>query len=355
MPDRYEKLDEIGSGGMGVVYRARDQRLDRIVAIKELREGLIRDVDAKRRFQREAKALARLDHPAIVHVYDVGIRTGVPFLVMSYVDGISLRDHIARCGTLSTEETAQLGIRLAEGLSHAHDMGVLHRDLKPGNVLLKGERFDVAVVADFGIAHLLERTTTATRVGTPGYMSPEQLNGDDLDERSDVYGLGAVLYECVSSNPLYGRGDMRQVLYRMIKENRRRLDEGEPSAPAWLVEVVERCIAEKPESRYKSADAVAEELRKGKNTGHPLSDAPYEEGLRLEKASKNPSHSTMTFSRHATGTEVRLIQRFLTSCGYDLGEAGVDGVYGADTEDAVRSFQHDNALPMELSGPARLL
>ena len=270
MPDRYEILDEIGSGGQAIVYRARDQRLGREVAIKlPPPEINFHDTEARHGFEREAKMLARLDaHPAVVHVYDFGIEEDRPFVVMRHVEGEDLKDYLKRRGPLGPEETAQLGQRLASALSHVHGEGVLHRDLKPRNVLLGDGQLEKAMLVDFGIAYLLERTTTAPREGTAAYMSPEQLNGDPLDERSDIYGLGSMLYECASGHPPYGRGEIYQVVTRMVRRERESLQEA-AEVPSWLAEVVERCLSKEPEDRYGSAVAVEEVLQRGEE-GSPL-------------------------------------------------------------------------------------
>ena len=172
MPDRYTIFEEIGRGGMGVVYRTRDPKLGREVALKALREGLLRDADAKRRFEREAKALARLDHRAIVHVYDAGVDSSVPFLVMSYVEGESLRDHLGNEGKLTPGETARLGRRLASALSHAHEEGILHRDLKPRNALLEEGRLARAVLALPEKYRKRLRTTKRGPTAHPGGTPP---------------------------------------------------------------------------------------------------------------------------------------------------------------------------------------
>jgi serine/threonine protein kinase len=263
MHDRYETLEKVGSGAMGVVYRARDRKLDRIVAVKQPHAGAdFYDTRARRQFEQEATILARLHHPAIVHVYDICEGPDQPFLVMNFVEGGTLEDALDRKGPLPPDEVASLGVRLAGAVSHAHEEDVLHRDLKPTNILLQDGKLADAVVADFGIAHLLERTTTARREGTPAYMSPEQLEGKQLDERSDVYGLGAVLYRCLSEKRPYGRGDMFQIAAQMTKGNRIPLAEAAPEAPSWLVHVVEQCVKVDPNDRYDTAEEVGAALRR---------------------------------------------------------------------------------------------
>ena len=335
MPDRYETLEEIGRGGMGVVYRARDLKLGREVALKELRKGLLRDDDAKRRFEREARALSRFDHPAIVRVYEVGVDSEVPFLVMNFVEGEGLRDRLDRCGSLAPKETARLGRRLASALSHTHKEDVLHRDLKPENILLKEGHIDRAVLADFGIAHLLEETTTATRMGTPAYMSPEQLEGESLDARSDVYGLGAVLYECASEKPPYGRGDMRQVLYRMVSEDPEPLEKVAPDQPSWVVQVVEKCLFEAPEDRYGSAEALVEALHE-----------------RLEEVPTGPSTLEMSGVEESSSPKLSIPD----SVGTEMWSDGLDPLFEAlrDPEEVKELNMRHSNLTQIPSSIARL-
>lgn len=190
-------VSELGQGGMGVVYLARDQRLERDVALKVLREGLLTDEAARKRFRKEALALSKLNHPNIALIYDFDTHGGVDFLVMEYVAGSSLAQRLAH-GPLSEKETVSIGAQIAEAIEEAHEHGVIHRDLKPGNVLLT-EKGRVKVL-DFGLAKFLctddpEATQTLTQThamtGTLPYMAPEQLHGQGADARSDIYSAGS--------------------------------------------------------------------------------------------------------------------------------------------------------------------
>src|SRR5512143_4147589 len=197
-------IDELGRGGMGVVYRARDERLGRDVALKVLTAGMLADERARGRFRREALALSQLNHPNIAVVYEFDNENGVDFLAMEYVAGHTLADKVS-AGPLAEEEVIALGMQIAEALEDAHEHGIVHRDLKPGNVIVtsKGR----AKVLDFGLAKLLKpvqadaataslaETQGAAIMGTLPYMSPEQLQGKPVDARADIYALGAVLYE----------------------------------------------------------------------------------------------------------------------------------------------------------------
>jgi len=207
----YRIVEKIGAGGMGVVYRAHDEQLDRDVAIKVLPPGTLSDENARRRFRREAMALARLNHPHVGAVYDFGQQDGIDFLVMDLVTGISL-DMKLMSGALPEREVIRLGIQLVEGLEAAHSQGIVHRDLKPGNLRLTAD--GRLKVLDFGLAQwstpedTAAATVTLTKAqevsGTVPYMAPEQLRGQKADERSDLYSAGAVMYELVTGKRAFG-------------------------------------------------------------------------------------------------------------------------------------------------------
>src|SRR6266436_7238600 len=197
---RYLILEKIGAGGMGVVYRARDERLERDVALKVLPPGIFRDEAARKRFRKEALALYKLNHPNIATIHDFDTQQGIDFLVMEYVPGVTLNERIAN-HALTEKEITQLGLQLVEGLAAAHDQHVFHRDLKPNNLRLTPD--GRLKILDFGLAKLAESpppdAETESRglagVGTLAYMSPEQLRGERVDARSDIWGAGTVLYE----------------------------------------------------------------------------------------------------------------------------------------------------------------
>src|SRR5215475_13860913 len=201
----YQVLEQLGAGGMGVVYRARDTRLERDVALKVLPAGMLADTNARKRFRNEALALARLNHPNICSVFDFDTRDGIDFLVMEFVPGTSLNE-ILKEGGLPLEEVPRLGTQLAAGLEAAHAQGVLHRDLKPGNLRVTPD--GRLKILDFGLAKLfhpgessdvtLSVDDTSSFSGTVPYMAPEQLRNDPPDPRTDIYSAGAVLYQCAT-------------------------------------------------------------------------------------------------------------------------------------------------------------
>jgi serine/threonine-protein kinase len=287
MPDRYDILDEIGRGGFGVVYRARDQKLGRTVALKMLREDHLRDEKMKQRFRREAKAVARLDHPHIVPVHDFGLDDEVPFLVMPYVKGPTLGERIAEERRLPEDKTIRIGRALSQALGYVHKEGVVHRDVKSDNVLMDGEQ---PRLTDFGIALLRERTRLTSgdgRMGTPAYMSPEQLEGREVGPRSDVYSLGVVLYECLSGRLPYEGKNMMQIIYAMARGEREPLEGVAPGASSWLIEVVKRCLAEAPGDRYERAAALSKALSEGED-GQLSLGLPTVELPSVKKAAELP-------------------------------------------------------------------
>ncbi len=267
--NRYEVLDKIGSGGMGTVYKARDLHLDRWVALKVLPPGLQEHPETLERFKREARALARLKHPSIAAVYDASVESGFPYLVLEFVEGENLEQVLAERGSLGVQEVVRMGVELAEALDHIHQHHVVHRDIKTSNIIIGPE--GRAVVADFGIA-LVETLPRISRgaLGTPEYMSPEQVDGKPLDGRTDLYSFGVVLYECLTGTvPFDRKGEslaeltalMQAILEAPLPPLRTRCAD----VPAWLATVVERCLAKKPEQRYGSGAEVALALQRGRS------------------------------------------------------------------------------------------
>lgn len=253
----YAVSSTIGSGGMGVVYRAEDTRLHRPVALKFLPPSLSRDAHAMERLRVEARAASALDHPNIGTVHEFGeTEEGQLFIAMAYYDGETLRERIER-GVVPVEETLDYAVQLARALSRAHAAGIVHRDVKPANVLLTSE--GVVKLVDFGIAKVADAQLTqeGTTIGTTGYMSPEQTRGNTVDARADVWALGVVLYEMLTGTRPF-RGDYAQaVVYSILHEEPAPLSDAIPDA---LVAVVERCLAKDPEARYADGAAVLADL-----------------------------------------------------------------------------------------------
>jgi eukaryotic-like serine/threonine-protein kinase len=241
---RYEIERELGRGGMAMVYLAHDPLMDRQVAVKVLPRQFTFDPNFRSRFQREAKIIARLEHPAIVPVYDFGEYDDQPYLVMRYMAGGSLRQRL-KDGPLPLDEVARLYGRLAPALDKAHRQNIIHRDLKPDNVLFDDE--GLPYLADFGIARLAEASQTMTVAGTPAYMSPEQVHGKrQIDGRSDIYALGAMLFELLAGRPPYAADTNAQLMFKHAYEPVPDVRQANPALPAAAQTVIERAMAKEP-------------------------------------------------------------------------------------------------------------
>ncbi|MCL6581740.1 MAG: Stk1 family PASTA domain-containing Ser/Thr kinase, partial [Firmicutes bacterium] len=258
---RYEILEKLGAGGMAVVYRAVDTLLQRPVTVKVLRSELAGDEAVVKRFRREAQSAASLSHPNVVGVYDVGRQDDVHYIVMEYVEGKSLKDIIAERGPLPAEEALRIARQICEALRHAHGHHIIHRDVKPHNVLITPE--GRAKVTDFGIAGAATTSTVTypgVLLGTVYYFSPEQAQGKYGDERSDLYALGVVLYEMLTGRvPFEGESPV-SVALKQIREEPRPLRELNPRVPPAAERVVLRAMAKAPELRYQSAAEMLKDL-----------------------------------------------------------------------------------------------
>ena len=281
----YELLEEIGRGGMGVVYRARHKSLDASVAIKMIRSSELASDDEIRRFYQEARAAAGLAHSHIIKVHDVGEEAGLHFLAMDYIDGHHLGD-LLKQEPLAHDRAAELLASIARAVHYLHSKGVIHRDLKPSNILLDedGEPF----VTDFGLAKLQStdshETTTGTIIGTPCYMSPEQAWGkpNDVTVQSDVYSLGAIFYEMLSGRPPFQEDNPLDVLLRVRESEPIPPTQWNKRIPTDLELICLRCLEKSPERRYQSAEALAEDLERFLK-GEPLNLPPVGIGHRLKK------------------------------------------------------------------------
>ncbi len=264
--DAYTIEGEIGRGGMGVVYRARDERLQRRVAVKVLPPELAMSQEIRERFSREAQTAARLSHPHIVPIHDVGEGNGIVYFVMGLIEGESLAARIRRRGRVPGDETRRIMRETADALSAAHAMSVIHRDIKPDNILLEGTRGRV-VVTDFGIAKALSSpgsanlTSAGMAIGTPSYMSPEQAAGErEIDGRSDLYSLGVVAFQMLSGELPFSAPTVAGILMKQITEPARLLHEMMPDIPEDLSLAVARCLEKDPANRWPSADGLRRAL-----------------------------------------------------------------------------------------------
>lgn len=263
----YRVIEKIGAGGMGVVYRARDERLERDVALKVLPAGALADEETRMRFRREAMALSKLNHPNIATVHDFNTESGVDFLAMEYISGVTLREKILS-GALPEAEVVSLGKQAAEALEAAHEQGIIHRDLKPGNIMVTPK--GLLKVLDFGLAKLFQpsgatdRTLTVTGsqglTGTLPYMAPEQLDGREVDARTDIYALGAIFHELVTGKKPFPQETPSEIMHAILAK--------QPEAPRslgariseGLERIIFKCLEKEPADRYASAKELSADL-----------------------------------------------------------------------------------------------
>jgi beta-lactam-binding protein with PASTA domain/tRNA A-37 threonylcarbamoyl transferase component Bud32 len=267
--DRYELEGVVGRGGMAEVYRARDIRLDRVVAIKTLRADLARDQTFQARFRREAQSAASLNNPAIVAVYDTGedMATGVPipYIVMEYVDGRTVRDLLVEGHRLLPERALEITSGVLRALEYSHQAGIIHRDIKPGNVMVT-RNGDIKVM-DFGIARAMgdaqaTMTQTAQVIGTAQYLSPEQARGERVDARSDLYSTGCVLYELLTGRPPFTGDSPVAIAYQHVRENPVPPSQVDPEVPRWADAIVLKAMAKSPADRYQSAAEMQADIQR---------------------------------------------------------------------------------------------
>jgi len=288
---RYEIKAEIGRGGMATVYHAYDPRFEREVAIKVLPREMLHDVQFRTRFDREAKTIAMLEHPAIVPVYDFGEEEGQPYFVMRYMTGGSLTDRMKN-GPMAIQEAARILTHIAPALDDAHNKGIIHRDLKPGNILF--DQFNEPYISDFGIAKLSESQTNVTGsaiVGTPAYMSPEQAQGEGIDGRSDIYGLGVILFELLTGQQPYHGDTPMSVVVKHITDPVPHILDVKPDLPPDVELIIEQAMAKDRNERFQNVKSLADALTSvasGKSLSLETSDATVMGAPRTVVTPKRP-------------------------------------------------------------------
>ncbi|MFH1265499.1 MAG: serine/threonine-protein kinase [Planctomycetota bacterium] len=273
----YEVIDVIGRGGMGVVLRAHDPKLSRVVAVKVLAPELAANPTARKRFLREARAAAAVSHPHVVTIHAVEEDDDTPYLVMECIDGQSLEDKIERVGTLPLKEILRIGSQIAAGLAAAHGQGLIHRDVKPGNVLLENG-VERVKITDFGLARAVDdigMTRTGEVAGTPEFMSPEQAQGLAVEHRSDLFSLGSVLYAMCTGRSPFRADTTVAVLRRVCDDEPRPIREINPEIPEGLVAIIDRLLAKSPDERLQTSQEVADLLgRRLAYLQHPTNTPP---------------------------------------------------------------------------------
>jgi serine/threonine protein kinase/Tol biopolymer transport system component len=275
---QYEIQEELGRGGMAVVYRATQSNLGREVALKVLPQGMTHDKKLLKRFHREARSAAQLNHPHIVTIFDEGEVEGVHYMAMEYLEGRDLHDIVKEKGPLPVDQIVEILAPVAEALGYAHERDTVHRDVKSSNVMVT----DIGrpVLMDFGIAYASSEsrlTQTGTVLGTPEYMSPEQARGNEVDPRSDLYSLGVVLYEALTGELPHSGGHPMSVVYKVLHEGYIPPSEHNPDVPDWMEQIVAKCLAKDADDRYQTGGELAEAMR-SKEPGDNIPPIPSGDG-----------------------------------------------------------------------------
>ncbi len=298
LDNRYEILERIGAGGMAVVYKARCHRLNRLVAIKILKDENLQDADFRRRFHAEGQAVAMLSHPNIVSVYDVSTTGDEDYIVMELIDGITLKKYMEMKGVLNWKETLHFATQIAKALEHAHSRGLVHRDIKPHNVMVL--KNGSVKVADFGIAHVVSKSNTMTKeaLGSVHYISPEQAVGGQVDSRSDLYSLGVVMYEMMTGRPPYDGESPVSIAVQHLAGGAVPPSKLNPNIPRGLEQIIEKAMARDLKDRYASAAAMLADMdafRKDPNVVFPVA-VPKEP----QKPAPRPEEKTAVVPQNKT-------------------------------------------------------
>ena len=260
---RYEVRQKLGHGGMGAIFLARDPVIDRLVAVKVLNPSIASD-DLRQRFAQEARASGALSHPNIVTIHDYGEFDGAPFIVMEYVQGETMAQVIKRSIPLPTARKLRWMEQVCKALKYAHDHRVIHRDVKPSNLMI--DAYDMVKVVDFGIARLVGEglTKMSLVIGTPGYMSPEQLRGGTIDARSDVFSVGAVMYELLSYHEAFSGETPHAIMHKVITAEPPRLADLVVGPDLTIIDVVERALQKSPDARYRDMAELEQAVKRAR-------------------------------------------------------------------------------------------
>ena len=282
---KYEIIEQVGEGAMGVVYRASDPVLNRPVAVKVMNEGLAQDSALRQRFLREAQAAGSLQHPNVVTIYDFGETDGHLFIAMEFIDGTDLEELLARDKAMPLAAKLDLIVDVLNGLAYAHRRGIIHRDIKPANIRIDSEGH--ARIMDFGVAHLSTSNLTGTGVmmGTPNYMAPEQITSGDVTPGTDIFSVGAVLYELLTHKKPFAADTLHRVLFRIVSDPPPNVLEEVPNLPPALDRVIRKSLAKDPGQRYASATEMANDLSAVRSSlGAPRASRTVSQRSSIEKA-----------------------------------------------------------------------
>jgi serine/threonine-protein kinase len=364
--DAYTIEGEVGRGGMGVVYRARDERLQRRVAIKVLPPELAFQKDIRERFTREAQTAAKLSHPHIVPIHTVGEGQGLVYFVMGYVDGESVAGRIRRRGKLPIEETRRIMAESADALGAAHGFSIIHRDIKPDNILLEGSRGRV-MITDFGIAKALSGSSGATltgagvAIGTPAFMSPEQAAGErEIDGRSDLYSLGIVTYQMLTGELPFNAPTVAGILMKQITEPAPDVRARRADVPEDLALAVSRCLEKDPENRWPTADALRRALENRAVVGYQPTGLGWRAGRGTRPGAREPTAGAGQRGA-STGTSRRDRPQGLLDRGPNERNRGVAGLdrdmrgLARGGSRQPRRHGHDNESPVPDTGEPRIV
>ena len=354
----YEVLQVLGEGGFGIVFRAFDEQLQRVVAIKVLAPQMATTSPARKRFLREARSSAKVRHENVVQVYAVEEQP-LPYLVMELVPGETLQERLDRTGPLEMTEVVHIGRQIAEGLAAAHDMGLIHRDIKPANILIEAGPNQHVKITDFGLARAADDASLSQSgvvAGTPMFMAPEQASGDPLDHRADLFSLGSVLYTICSGRPPFRAKSTLAVLKRVAEDTPRPIPEIIPEAPQWLCDIIARLHAKKPDDRFATAREVADLLGRGLAAlQHPESAKPPQVAgpATMEKVPPSqeipeaaPARGRPRFRSRRWAAAAAVLLTLLG--GFGITEAtGVTNVRGT----VIRLFSPEGTLVVEVDDP----
>ena len=311
LDNRYEILEVIGTGGMAVVYKARCHRLNRLVAIKILKDDYSSDEEFRRRFHAEGEAVAMLSHPNIVAVYDVSTSEVADYIVMELIEGITLKQYMEKKGVLNWKETLHFGIQIGKALEHAHSRGIVHRDIKPHNIMVL--KNGSVKVTDFGIARLMSKGNTLTKeaLGSVHYISPEQAKGGRIDNRSDLYSLGVVMYEMMAGRPPYDGESPVAIAIQHINGGAMLPSTLNPNIPGGLEQIIMKNMSQDPNSRYDTATQMLYDMEEFRKDPTILFDYNMVGGADLRvlppvaQPERKPAPSRSTAERVASSTPVR--------------------------------------------------
>ena len=327
---KYEILEQIGQGAMGVVYKARDPFIERIVAVKTMCTDLDADPELRSRFFREARSAGQLSHKNIVTIYELGEESGKAYMAMEFLDGRDIKERISSGERIPLEDRLRYMSEIAEGLSHAHKKGVFHRDIKPGNIYVTNT--GQVKILDFGLARIAssDMTRTGSVIGTPNYMSPEQIRGITIDNRSDIFSAGATFYELLTYRKPFNGGTLQSTFLKILQEDPQPLEAIDPSIPPEFSTVILKAVAKEPAHRYQTADELLQDL------------------LRLEKTLQQHKRKAKEEAREA----VEMLQRLVTHNRELLKQDTVDPtVSNLQDRTFIRStIEHDDARLYDEAG-----